>query len=154
MAEPSPRIMQAIEDFFNTRRMKFTISGDAFYIEANVEGRLKTVDIFVHVSESSFVANFYLPLKTTDDVGKLRMAEFIARANSEMNDGCFELDFDSGDIRFRMSHFCGTDEEPIFEVIEHTIFEGLKEIVWYSDALFKVLRGAASPKDALDSLYI
>lgn len=154
MAEPSPRIMQAIEDFFNMRRMKFTLSGDAFYIEAHVEGRLKTVDVFVHVSETGFVANFYLPLKTTDDVGKLRMAEFIARTNSELNDGCFELDFDSGDIRFRMSQFCGTDVEPSFESIEHAVFDGLKEIVWYSDALFRVLRGAVSPKEALDSLYI
>ena len=154
MAAPSEIITQSIEDFFNARRMKFTLSGDAFYVEAKVENRLRAVDIFVHISEASFVVNFYLPLKTTDDVSRIRMAEFIVRANSEMNFGCFELDFDSGDIRFRMSHFCGVDEAPNPDVIEFAIFEGLKEIEWYTDALFRVLRGVSSPKDALDSLYI
>ncbi len=153
MAKTSSQILDAVKEFFDFRLLKFTYSGDALYVEVNLEKTFNAVDIFVHVEDDGFTVHFYLPIKAQDNVTKVKVSEFINRANCEMSYGRFELDFDSGDVRFKTSHFCGGNV-PSNEAIEHAIFGGIKEIEWYGDALSRVIRGVSTPREALDNLYV
>lgn len=73
---------------------------------------------------------------------------FITRSNLDMLAGCFELDLDGGELRFRaVFNFNGIALEK--SSIEHTIRAALEAVNAYYPGLDKVLRGVKAPAEAV-----
>jgi hypothetical protein len=75
-------------------------------------------------------------------------AELLARINFGLTHGCFELDFDDGEVRFRTSVRL-TDDVPA-ELVDHLVFSNLCTVDRFFGAIMKVLYADANPKAALE----
>ena len=77
-----------------------------------------------------------------------RLRELLTRINFGLTQGCFEMDFEDGEIRFRTSTpVACTDVSP--EVVEHLVFSNLCTVDRFFGAIMKVLYAEVSPKTAL-----
>ncbi|UQA61754.1 tetratricopeptide repeat protein [Polyangium aurulentum] len=76
------------------------------------------------------------------------IAEFVMRANWDLGDGNFEMDLDTGEVRFKISlDYTGTLLSPL--LVRNIILDAMDVTELYSGALEAVMSGKASPKDAL-----
>ncbi len=76
------------------------------------------------------------------------MAEFIARANSDLLIGNFELDWDTGEIRFKTS----VDVEGnglTVALVEAQVYANVSTMDRYLPGLMNVLYGKHSPSEAI-----
>ena len=86
---------------------------------ASLEKNICAIDGVLSVRETSFTTWLTFPfrMKRTDPKRMLDMAEFLARVNNDIRYGSFDLDYDTGLIRFRLTVDCeGTlPSEPMIE---------------------------------------
>jgi tetratricopeptide (TPR) repeat protein len=76
------------------------------------------------------------------------VAEFVMRANWDLGDGNFEMDLDSGEVRFKIAlDYTGTILSPL--LVRNIILDAMDVAEIYTDALDQVMAGKATPKDAL-----
>jgi hypothetical protein len=95
---------------------------------------------------------FYLNLRMTVPESRLHdVAECIARANYGMNVGNFELDFETGVIRFKSSiDFQGEYLSQL--LVRNVILSAIDSISMYANALENVIQNIMSPKQAIEAV--
>ncbi len=79
------------------------------------------------------------------------IAEFIARVNYDMMLGNFELNFDTGEIRYKTSIDLG------IHIFEHTMLQGLMEANFasmdtYFEGFMKIIYSNISPEEVLTAI--
>lgn len=103
-------IAQAIDGFLTEDEWKYDFDRDrgVFRFGVSIEGRMKQVRYTIGVSSDSFVVYASYPLGGDPEDKDLmaRLCEFITRANYGMKWGCFEMDWDDGEIRFKVFVDC------------------------------------------------
>jgi len=75
-------------------------------------------------------------------------AELLTRINYNLTHGCFEMDFEDGEIRFRTSVALG-EEPPSAETVDHLVFRNLCVVDQLIATVTNVVYGQVSPKAAL-----
>ncbi len=80
-----------------------------------------------------------------------KVAEFITRANWGLIEGNFEMDFDSGALRYRVGiDFSATElTEPL---VRNAILSGMNNIEPFAEALQSVIDGSKEPSVAIKSV--
>lgn len=79
---------------------------------------------------------------------RAELCEFVARANHGMGDGNFEMDFDEGSVRFRVSlDFTGISLPG--QLVRNMIVDAMNTIELYEGALSRLIAGKAKAKSAL-----
>ena len=76
------------------------------------------------------------------------IAEFLTRANYEINLGCFDMDFEDGEIRYKMAQFCGATV-PTYEQIQKIFYVAITTINHYGNGIAKTLLSLGTPKGNL-----
>lgn len=78
-------------------------------------------------------------------------AELLTRINFGLTHGCFEMDFEDGEIRFRTSvPLASAEVSP--ELVEHLVFSNLCTVDRFFGAIMKVIYAEVSPKSAMNPL--
>lgn len=80
-----------------------------------------------------------------------RMAEFITRANFGLILGCFEMDFDDGELRLRTS-IDVTDDELTVPLIRQIVYANLVIMDRYYQGIERVMDTADEPADIVNDL--
>jgi hypothetical protein len=75
-------------------------------------------------------------------------AELLMRINFGLALGCFEMDFEDGEIRFRTSIPLAS-EDVLLDVVEHLVFSNLSTVDRLFGTIMKVIYAEVSPKAAL-----
>ena len=79
-------------------------------------------------------------------------AEVLTRINYDLLHGCFEMDFDDGEIRFRTS--IGALDLPIgSKQVEHLIFSNLLTMDRYIEPIMRVLYTSDLPDEVLHETH-
>ncbi len=79
---------------------------------------------------------------------RLRVAEFITRANYGLRIGNFELDFRDGEVRYKSSlDFEGVELTPA--LIRNAIYPAVQTMDRYLPGLMSVIYGSTSPEEAI-----
>lgn len=133
-------IYGSIKDYLAVRKINPTVkSPDSLEWYMSLGNRSR---ICCDLKEENFgwVINVCFPV--TADCSELeemaKMAEFVTRANFAINSGCFELDWKTGEVKFRF-HFAISETMATYENIK-SIFEYISDIVYtYEDAFFATL---------------
>jgi len=89
-----------------------------------------------------------LPSKATSN-RRAACAELLTRINFGLALGCFELDFEGGEIRFRTSIPLAS-EAVSPEVVEHLVFSNLSTVDRFFGAIMNVIYADVPPKAALN----
>ena len=146
-------IRAAVEDFFRRDDVKHIPFDDHNVAVAiySVEAKFGQVRVFFLAHKDRLVLRMILPISAGEEE-RAKVAEFLLRANYGLNVGCFDFDFDDGEISYRVSIFCGEDEfaPPTYEQIDYSVIIGLMMIEKYGNALTKVLFGLVEPQDAIE----
>ena len=146
-------IRAAVEKFFERDNIKYNPFNERNIARAiyGVETKFQRATVFFHAYKDKLIIKIIIPL-SAEEAERSKVAEFLLRANYGLNIGCFDFDFDDGEISYRVSIFCGEDEfaPPTYEQIDYSVIIGLMMIEKYGNALTKVLFGLVEPQDAIE----
>jgi Flp pilus assembly protein TadD len=122
------------------------------------------VDYLLQMDESSLIEAFLMRLSEpyhrlvlyilfrpkAKKEHRSELCEFVARANHGMGDGNFEMDFDDGSVRFRISlNFTGVSLAA--PLVRNLLVDALNTIELYQRALGRVIAGKAKAKAAVQA---
>lgn len=147
-------VIEAVEGFFERDDVKYTPFDDRGVARATygIKSKVGRVHMIFTAQKDKLLIRALLPLNAGEDE-RSKVAEFIIRANYGLKIGGFDFDFEDGEISYRTSIYCGTDEftPPTYEQIEYLLIVSLMMVDKYGDALLKVLFGLAEPEDAVEA---
>lgn len=150
--DKAAEIRAALENYFEVEKAKYDPFNERGVAHAtySVETKFGHVEIFFHVYNDMLILHFMIPLKAGEKE-RAKVGEFLLRANYGLKVGCFDFDFDDGEISYRVAIYCGADEfaPPGHEQLDAALSIGLMMVDKYGDALVKVMFGLAEPVDAI-----
>lgn len=123
----SRTIVDRIKMFLDANEWKYSFDADAGVFRLGVhisEGcMLDSVNVYLAVKETSICTYALFPIQAPfkDAEVMARLAEFICRSNYNLKQGCLEVDYQDGELRYR----CYIDSEGIIfsdEVIANSIY--------------------------------
>ena len=149
------KVREAVENYFEIDELKHSPFDDRNVAKTGfaVKTKFGHVELLFHAYDSQLIIHTFIPIQATEDV-RAKVAEFVVRANYGLRVGCFDFDFDDGEISYRTSIFCGIEDfsPPTYEQIDHDVCVALAMIRKYGDALVKVMFGLVEPKEAIDAV--
>lgn len=102
------------------------------------------------LDENSFVMYTVFPIKAPEDK-RAQVSEYLSRANYGLYHGNFEIDFDDGEIRYKMTAITGgnkLDQDNLARI--STL--GFSMVDRYGPGILAVLYNGAEPKDAVEEI--
>ncbi len=145
-------VRAAVEKFFERDSLKHEP-----FDERNVARAIYSVDtkfghstVIFHAYKDKLILHMMIPL-SADKEERTKVGEFLLRANYGLKVGCFDFDFNDGEISYRISIYCGDENfaPPTYEQIDFAVIIGLMMVEKYGDALVKVMFGLVEPEDAI-----
>jgi hypothetical protein len=129
--------------------VKYMVNSDDHSVYMNLYGTVGTYQIVARVDDGAglFLVCGRLPVRAPAGAVPA-IAETITRANFELLNGRFEMDFDTGDLQFQIAEILSgvsLDEE----VIERMIRTTLRMLDTYMPAVLSVIYGNEQPRDAV-----
>lgn len=115
-----------------------------------VKNKLRKIKYLIDIKEDEILIYGICPVGADSDDEKMmaQMAEFICRANFGLKNGCFELDFRDGEIRYKS--FIDCDKLlPSAEAIKNSIHCIVAMYKHYADGITSIIFAGSSAKDAI-----
>lgn len=141
--------IESFAEFFNKQGWSYNQASDKPVIHTGFtgdNGRWNCVAVAGPQDEHLFFLSL-LPCKAVP-ARRTACAELLTRINFGLTHGCFEMDFEDGEIRFRTSiPLASVEVSP--ELVEHVVFSNLCTVDRLFGAIMKVLYADVSPKSAL-----
>lgn len=143
----------AVCDFLNEDDWHFSFDQERgiFKFGLRLKGKLKKINYIVDIKDDEYLVYAISPLGADEEDATMmaNMAEFICRANYGLRMGNFELDFDDGEVRFKVHVLCkGITPTP--EMIKRSIYCPASMFKRYGSGIVDIIFGNASGKDAVD----
>lgn len=128
----------------------FDESTGAFDFGLRVKSKIQKINYIVDVHEDELIVYGMCPIGAdhTDANMMAQMAEFLCRANYGLKNGCFELDFRDGEIRFRSFIDC-EDLMPSTEVIKNSIHCTAAMFKRYAPGIVDIIFSSCTAKEAI-----
>lgn len=164
MAVSMEEAVEAVRDMLEERDVRYSLDNvrDMFYIFSigfNLSHtKLSSAQVKISVIPSKknpelcnrIVSYATIGIKADEDCLP-EMAEFLHRANYGLSFGNFELDFDDGEIRYKMALNC-VDALPGADAIEDVLYLPLSMFERYGDGILTVAMGLAEPEEAIQKI--
>ena len=149
----SMNIANAVCDFLNEDDWHFSFDQERgiFKFGLRLNGKLKKINYIVDIKDDEYLVYAISPLGADEEDSEMmaNMAEFICRANYGLKMGNFELDFDDGEVRFKVHVLC-KGITPTVEMIKRSIYCPASMFKRYGSGIVDIIFGNASGKDAVD----
>lgn len=149
----SMNIANAVCDFLNEDDWHFSFDQERgiFKFGLRLKGKLKKINYIVDIKDDEYLVYAISPLGADEENSEMmaNMAEFICRANYGLKMGNFELDFDDGEVRFKVHVLC-KGITPTAEMIKRSIYCPASMFKRYGSGIVDIIFGNASGKDAVD----
>ena len=143
--EIAQRVIEALKGV----KLSFTFDSDAGIVKLSMGqvGPFRKVDVYVEARSNDIITYAFFPLNADgDDPARMAdMAEFITRANYGLCNGCFEMDYRDGEIRFKSYIDC-EDLIPCDKVILNSIFTSVTMIRRYTPGFAGIIFYGESPE--------
>ena len=153
--DTTSEVIAAVENFFTRDKVRYRPFDERNVAKAtySIDTKFRHVDVFFHAYKDKLVLHMILPL-SADEEERAKVAEFLLRANYGLKIGGFDFDFNDGEISYRTSIYCGSDEfvAPTYEQIDFALTIGMIMVEKYGNALVKVMFGVLEPDDAIESV--
>lgn len=150
--EYSDEIVNVVKQFLTEDEWHYSFDGDTgiFRFGLRVRSRIQNISFVIDVHEDEFVTYGMCPIGADREDPQMmaQMAEFICRANYGLKNGCFELDFRDGEIRFRSYVDC-ENQLPSTAVVKNSIHCTAAMIKRYAEGIVDIIFGGSTAKDAI-----
>lgn len=141
-------VYDALRGFFDD--WFFMQNDEELFLKLVYEGRSGKFDCYAQAIEQPEQIVFYsvFPAKVPAEKRQM-MAEMLARINYGLLQGCFEMDFGDGEIRFRTGLFAG-ETQLTDELIRPVVYLNLGMTDRYWPVLQATIEGGKTPAEALE----
>ena len=150
--EYSNELVNLVKEFLVDDEWHFSFDENTgvFDFGLRVKSKIQKINYIVDVHEDEIVVYGMCPIGAdhTDTNMMAQMAEFICRANYGLKNGCFELDFRDGEIRFRSFIDC-EDVMPSTEVIKNSIHCTAAMFKRYAPGIVDIIFSGCTAKEAI-----
>lgn len=150
--EYSDEIVNVVKKFLDDDEWHYSFDEKTgiFRFNLRIRSKIKKISYVIDVHDEEFIVYGMSPVCADSEDAEMmaQMAEFICRANCGLMNGCFELDFSDGEIRFRS--FVDSDNLlPSTEVVENSVYCTSAMFKRYAAGIVDIIFGGASAKDAI-----
>ena len=132
--------------------MAFSFDEDTgiFDFGLRVKSKIQKINYIVDVHEDEIVVYGMCPIGVdhTDADFMAQMAEFLCRANYGLKNGCFELDFRDGEIRYKSFIDC-EETMPSVKVIKNSIHCIAAMYKRYAPGIVDIIFSGCTAKEAI-----
>lgn len=150
----SMNIANAVNDFLKEDDWHFSFDEKRgiFRFGLGLKGKLKKLHYIVDIKEDEYLVYTISPLGADEEDAKMmvNMAEFICRANYGLKMGNFELDFDDGEVRFKVHVLC-KGVTPTAEMIKRSIYCPATMFDHYGSGIVDIIFNDTSGKAAVEN---
>ena len=142
-------VIHEIKETFNELKYKYEYFDERsrFVIAFDLDSLIDLTRISIFVEDSFYIA--FAAVNVNINKNLPQAYEYIARANCGLLNGNFEINSETGRLRYKVFVHFG-DKIPSRETISHTISTAVKTVERYIDGLLDVITGASTPKDAIE----
>lgn len=125
-----------------------------FRFSVMIGGRINTVHCMIELSETGFAYFITLPLQANpNDIPQMwRIAEFLHRANYRLFSGNFEINMDSGLIRFR-NYYDAVETLPTDSIFAFLVLGGLTSVEKHASGILDMLYTEKDPARTLAEIH-
>jgi hypothetical protein len=142
--------LQTVREHFIRAELKHDLDETSHVCHAglgltNVQARL-----IVHAppDEGAVTVLLIVPVLVPADL-RATVCEFLMRINHQLRQGCFDLDFDDGEVRFRVA-LCVGDAPLAEETLRYSITLAATTVDGFFPALMRVLFAGMRPDQAVE----
>lgn len=150
--EYSDEIVNVVKKFLADDDWHYFFNEDAgiFRFDLGIRSKIQSISYLIDVHEDEFVTYGMCPIGADREDPEMmaQMAEFILRANYGLKNGCFELDFRDGKIRFRSYVDC-EEQLPSTAVVKNSVYCTAAMIKRYAPGIGDIIFGGVAAKDAI-----
>lgn len=150
--EYSDEIANVIKRFLAENDWYYSFNEDTgiFRFGLRIRGKIQNISYVINVHDDEFVTYGVCPIGADREDPEMmaQMAEFICRANYGLQNGCFEMDWRDGEIRFRSYVDC-ENLLPSTTVIKNSVHCTAAMIKRYAPGIVDIIFGGVKAKDAV-----
>lgn len=148
----SKSIADAVAEFLSEDDWNFSFDENQgiFRFNLRINGKLKKINYVIDIRDDEYLVYAFSPLGADEDDTEMmkNMAEFICRANYGLKMGNFDLDFDDGEVSFKVHVMC-EGITPTAEMIKSSIYCPGAMFQRYGDGICDIIFNNASAKAAV-----
>jgi hypothetical protein len=142
-------IKEIVTDYLNSIEWKYSLDKrDTIRFGVSLDNM--KVDCILDIREQSDILLFYtvLPVMVAEEL-RIKVSEFIARANYGLRIGNLEMDFKDGEVRYKT--YANTNQSCInTDIVRHLIHANIQTFEKYAEGILKVVYSDLSPEDAIE----
>lgn len=114
-----------------------------------VRGCAESYPLYILVGDGAVLSVACWPYRIPDE-RQMEMGHFLHLANFGLLLGCFELDFDQGDLRYRCACLCEEGIQPNRGTLLRSIFTPIRMLEAYAPGIRAVTNGEYLARGALE----
>lgn len=151
----SDDIVNAVKNFLEEEEWSYFFEEDSglFRFNLKIRSRIQNISYVIDVLEDEFITYGMCPIgaDNKDPEMMAQMAEFICRANYGLKNGCFELDFNDGEIRYRSYVDC---ENQLLStaVVRNSVHCTASMFERYASGIVDIIFNKAAAKDVITKI--
>lgn len=143
-------VIEKLAEFLGSRGWKCAVEADRPLIQTGANGKNgRWPCIAIGGSENRDLVFLSLFPVNIPKEKRSAVAELLARINYRLSHGCYEMDFEDGELRFRTS-IPAVQGEVQGELLEYLVFANLCAFDSHFENIMRVLYTDVSPENALD----
>lgn len=122
-----------------------------FKFSNRIKSEINEIVYHIYIGEDDMILYGFCPIKADcqNENMMMRMSEFICRANSDLCNGCFEFDFNSGNVNYRCYIDCA-NVLPSTKIIENSIYYIAAIFKCYAIGITSIIFSECSGKEAIN----
>lgn len=145
-------LKQSIQQELDSLKLKYKYNADGnfFFFSVNMDNSIGSLKVLIHFLDDRYLV--YAILNNRAQRAKISVvSEFLHRANSGLINGNFELDYATGEIRYKT--FVNAKKTDISSVvIRDSIMVPIMMFSKYGDGLLKVMTSNDSPESVIKKI--
>lgn len=151
--EYSDKIVNVVKQFLadDDWHYSFNENTGIFRFGLRIRSKIQNISYVIDVHDDKFVTYGMCPIGADCEDSEMmaQMAEFICRANYGLKNGCFEMDWRDGEIRYKSFVDC-ENLLPSTDVVKNSVHCTAAMIKRYAPGIVDIIFGGAKAKDAID----
>ncbi len=149
----SNEIAMVVRNVLDTNEFKYSFREEdgIFKLGMMLEGKINRIEYIINVGDAHVsvygIAPICADINSSDQMAN--MAQFLHRANCGLKNGCFEFDYDDGEIRYHSFIDC-EGNLPSDEAVRNSIFCTASMFERYSGGIVDMMFTAKDAKTAVE----
>ena len=141
-------IFEKVTQRLKEKDLKYSVSDDVIHLDMGMGGSIGTLHLVIDVKDDVVVSYAVLANQATEEQ-YATVAEYLHRANYGILRGNFEMDFDDGEIRYKMTTEITDARNIPNKLVDMLIVIPCLMFRRYGGGVLKLILGVGEPKELI-----